>query len=134
VESEIPKAKYVRLYVDERGESHFQDLEMELLPVDFAPPAGPMNIAEFLPTTQSRWVGAPVGWAGDIPHPVPQRQVFVVSQGEFEVTASDGSARDFRPGDVLLIEDTWGKGRSTRVIGNKSSLVFAVVLADSELA
>jgi hypothetical protein len=36
--SEVQIAKYVRLYADEVGESHFEDLEMALLPVEFAPP------------------------------------------------------------------------------------------------
>ena len=30
-------AKYIRLYADESGESHFEDLEIELNPVNFAP-------------------------------------------------------------------------------------------------
>ena len=132
MEGEIQKAKYVRLYADEDGESHFEDLETALLPVDFAPPAGPMNIAEFLPTTRSLWVGVPSGWAGDVPHPVPRRQIFVVLQGEFEVSASDGGTSHLRPGDVLLIEDTWGKGHSTREVSNGPGLIFAVVLAESE--
>ena len=130
--SEIQKAKYVRLYADEVGESHFEDLEMDLLPVEFAPPAGPMTIAEFLPTTRSLWVGVPGGWAGEIPHPVPRRQIFIVLQGEFEVTANDGGMSHLRPGDVLLIEDTRGKGHSSREISNGSGLIFAVVLAESK--
>ena len=107
--SEIQKAKYVRLYADEVGESHFEDLEMDLLPVEFAPPAGPMNIAEFLPTTRSLWVGVPGGWAVEIPHPVPRRQIFIILRCEFEVTASDSGMSHLRPGNILLIEDTWGK-------------------------
>ncbi|MGV7224074.1 MAG: hypothetical protein ACQ9MH_21440 [Nitrospinales bacterium] len=55
-------AQYIRLCTDESGESHFEDLENELAPMDFAPPAAPLNIAQFLPTAQSLWVGAPVGW------------------------------------------------------------------------
>ena len=39
----MQKANYVRLYADDIGESHFDDLVTELLPIDFAPPAGPMN-------------------------------------------------------------------------------------------
>jgi hypothetical protein len=57
----MKRAKYIRLYADESGESHFEDLEIELDPMDYAPPASPLNIAEFLPTEQSLWVGAPVG-------------------------------------------------------------------------
>ena len=56
----MQQAKYVRLYSDENGDSHFEDLEIPLTPVDFAPPAAPLNIARFLPATQTVWVGAPV--------------------------------------------------------------------------
>ena len=58
----MQQAKYVRLYSDESGESHFEDLETPLPPVDFAPPAAPLNIAQFLPATQTLWVGVPAGW------------------------------------------------------------------------
>jgi len=125
-------AKYIRLFADEGGESHFEDLEITLVPVDFAPPAAPLNIAQFLPSGQCLWVSAPAAWAGEIPHPAPRRQIFCTLQGEYEVTASDGSVRRFTPGGVLLLEDTWGKGHSTRIIGNHETLIFAVVLADSK--
>ena len=126
-------AKYVRLYADERGESHFEDLEMALLPVDFAPPAAPLNIAQFRPTAQSIWVGAPPGWAGDAPHPSPHRQIFCALQGEYEVTASDGCVRRFPVGSVLLLEDDWGKGHSSRITSQEDVLIFGVVLADSQV-
>ena len=45
---------------------------------------------------------------------------------------SDGGVRKFRPGDVFLVEDNWGKGHSSRIIGNESVLFFAVVLAESD--
>ena len=118
--------------MDKSGESHFEDLEMELLPVEFSPPSRPTNIAEFLPTAQSLWVGVPFGWAGDTPHTSPQRQIFVVLKGEVEISTSGGGLRHFCPGDVLLVEDTWGKGHSSRVISDESLLIFAVVLAESE--
>ncbi|HLD92909.1 MAG TPA: hypothetical protein VI703_01725 [Anaerolineales bacterium] len=125
-------AKYIRLYADERGESHFEDLEMALIPVDFAPPAAPLNIAQFRPTAQSLWVGATAGWAGETPHPAPRRQIFCILQGECEVTASDGGVRRLPAGSVLLLEDTWGKGHSTRITSQEDVMIFAVVLADSQ--
>jgi hypothetical protein len=102
----MQQARYIRLYTDEGGESHFEDRELTLTAVNFAPPAAPLNIAPFLPTAQSLWVGGPVGGAGETPHPTPQRQIFCVLQGEFEVSASDGDVRRFAPGSVLLLEDT----------------------------
>lgn len=108
--------QYKRLYSDENGESHFEELEIELAPVDFAPPAAPLNIAQFLPTAQSIWVGALAGWPGDKPHPSGHRQIFYTVQGKYEVTASDGTVRYFPAGSVLLLEDTSGKGHSTRIL------------------
>ena len=128
----MKRATYTRLYADDSGESHFEELEVALAPADFAPPAAPLNIAQFLTTAESLWIGAPAGWAGETPHPVPRRQVFFVAQGDCEVTASDGDTRRFPPGSVLLIEDTYGKGHSTHVIGEEGLLVLAVVLDDSQ--
>jgi hypothetical protein len=128
----MQQGRYVRLYADERGESHFEDLEIALVPMDFAPPAAPLNIAQFLPTAQSRWVGAPVRWDGEQPHPSPHRQIFCLLQGECEVTVSDGNVRRFAAGSVLLLEDTWGKGHSTRVTGQEDVLVFSVALANPQ--
>lgn len=128
----MQQANYVRMFTDGGGESHFEDLDISLAPVDFAPPAAPLNIAQFLPTTQSLWVGAPAGWAGETPHPSPRRQIFVALHSGFEVTTSDGAIRCLGPGGVYLLDDTWGKGHSTRVIGHDEALIFAVVLADPQ--
>lgn len=50
--------------------------------------------------------------------------------GEYEGTASDGDAHNFSVGDVLLLEDTWGKGHSTRITTEHDGPIFAVLLAD----
>jgi hypothetical protein len=127
----MQQAKYVRIYSDENGESHFEDLEMALAPVDFAPPAAPLNIGQFLPATQTLWLGVPAGWAGEAFHPSPRRQIFCLVQGEAEVTTSDGTVRAYPVGSVLLLEDTTGKGHSTRFT-NRDALIFAVTLADAD--
>ena len=36
--------KYTRIYTDSDGETHFEDLEIELAEVDFAPPAPPVKL------------------------------------------------------------------------------------------
>ena len=130
----MQKVNYVRLYTDERGESHFEDLELELPSVDFAPPAGPLNVLTFLPVEQSLLLGFPVGWSGEAFHPSPNRQVFCVLQGEFSGTASDGTSRSFPVGSIILLEDTWGKGHSSSLISDTEGLLFAVTLADTEEA
>ncbi len=128
----MDNAKYVRIYTDEAGGSHFEDMETELVLMDFAPPAGPMAVAPFLPSTKIQWLGAPVGWPGDVPHPVPIRAVFVVTQGVVEVTVSDGDVRRFPAGAVALFEDTWGKGHSSEVIGEIDAVALVISVPESE--
>jgi len=123
-------AQYIRLYADEEGESHFEDQAIDLVPVDFGPPAEPINHLQFLPVQQSFWLGAEMGWGGETPHPSPRRQILCTVLGEYAVTASDGSRRSFPAGTVLLSEDTWGKGHSTQVTSEAGFLIFGVTLAE----
>lgn len=44
-------------------------------------------------------------------------------QGELEVGVSDGEKRQFLPGGSVLVEDTTGKGHSTRSVGESIVLV-----------
>jgi hypothetical protein len=50
----MANARYVRLYADADGESHFSDEEMELRLVNFAPPAQPFKIKESVLKTRER--------------------------------------------------------------------------------
>jgi hypothetical protein len=109
----MAKTLYVRLYADAKGESHFSDEEMELKSVNFAPPAPPVDISAFTPARHFAFLQTPPGWFGDW-HPTPYRQFFFFLSGEVEVRASDGDVRRFRPGSVLLVEDTTGRGHTSR--------------------
>lgn len=128
----MDNAKHVRIYCGEAGESHFEDLDTELVFMDFAPPAAPLAVAPFLTGGMMQWMGAPTEWEDDTPHPVPMRSVFVTTQGEYEVTASDGDIRKFPAGAVLLLEDTWGKGHQTKITSEIDAVVLIVSVADSE--
>ncbi len=118
---------YARLYADEFGESHFEDIEMDLTMTDYAPPAPPLSLSAFLPASQVGFMNALAGWSSDW-HPSPARNLFFVISGEWEVTASDGESRRFGPGTVLLVEDTDGEGHSSRVVSEADSLAAMVQL------
>ena len=120
-------ATYPRLYADAGGESHFADIEIDLASTEYAPPAPPLDLSVFTPATEFRFLRAPAGWASDW-HPSPARSIFFVISGEWEVTASDGEARRFAAGSVLLAEDTIGKGHASRVVRNTDSLAVMVQL------
>lgn len=119
---------YTRLYSDDQGESHFEDVEIDLALTDYAPPAPPLGLSSFTPSTQFGFMNAPAGWSSDW-HPTTARNIFFVLSGEWEVTASDGEARRFGTGSVLLVEDTTGKGHSSRVVSENDSLAAMVQLS-----
>ncbi|MEA2596197.1 MAG: hypothetical protein QOF01_2666 [Thermomicrobiales bacterium] len=126
----MQRVSYVRLFADEQGESHFDEVEVALAPVDFAPPAPPLHVGALFPAARCGFVAVPVDWDGQIPHPSPRRQLFCNLRGEYEVTASDGTVRRFPAGSVLLLEDTTGKGHATRITSDNDVLLVAVALAD----
>ena len=123
------KASYTRLYADADGESHFEDVEVGLSLVDFAPPAPEMGLSDFTPAEQTGFLAAPAGWTGDW-HVSSARNMFVVISGQWEIEASDGTTRLFSATDVLLAEDTTGKGHRSRVISAEESIAFLVQLPD----
>ncbi|HZK90390.1 MAG TPA: hypothetical protein VFC56_09615 [Stellaceae bacterium] len=125
------EGQYTRLYADAEGVSHFEELAIELLPGFAAPPAEPAHVAAFVPTAQSAWIGGTAAWKGDTPHPVPRRLLFVYLKGTAEIVAGDGDARRFGPGDVLLAEDTWGSGHSSRVIEGEPCLGLVFTVAET---
>jgi hypothetical protein len=126
----MAKTPYVRLYADAQGESHFSDEGMELKSVNFAPPAPPVDISAFTPAKHFVLLQTPPGWFGDW-HPTPYRQFFFFLAGEVDVQASDGDARRFGPGRVLLVEDTTGRGHTTRVTTDDPCIAAVVQLPES---
>jgi hypothetical protein len=84
--------KYARLYADDAGEPHFEDVEVELTPTNYAPPAPPVSLSALAPATAVAFMAAPPGWDSDW-HPTPRRQMVFYLAGEVEIEASDGSGR-----------------------------------------
>ena len=123
-------ARYVRLFADAQGESHFDEVDVDLEPVDFAPPAAPLHVAALFPAISCGFVCGPPEWDGSIPHPAPRRQLFCTLRGEYEVTASDGMVRRFPAGSLLLLEDTTGTGHTTRILSDDDALIVSIALAD----
>jgi hypothetical protein len=118
---------YSRIYADEAGESHIEDLDIAFAPADFAPPAPPLNLSSFVSVSRFGYLSAPAGWCGDW-HPAPCRQYLVYLAGVVEVETSDGTVRRFGPGSVTLVEDTTGKGHRSRVVGDEDVVAVIVQL------
>jgi hypothetical protein len=117
--------RIVRLYSDANGESRFEEAEIELDLNDYVSSGPPLYLSARKPAKEFAFMKAPAGWSSNW-HPSTSRNLFLVLSGEWEVTASDGESRRFGVADVLLVEDTTGKGHWSRVIGESDSLAAMV--------
>lgn len=90
---------------------------------------GVVGISPFAPAAQYGFMCLPPGWYGAW-HPVPGRQIHIYLSGQLEGQVSDGSVKRIGPGAVVLMEDTAGKGHTTRVIGDEEVMIAVVRLPD----
>ena len=105
--------KIHHLYADKNGESHWKDLEVEFTE---ATRAG--RLSARLPATGVIFREVPTDYDLDW-HPAPRRQYIVNLDAGVQITASDGEARRIGAGEVVLVEDTWGKGHLSKAIDAK---------------
>jgi hypothetical protein len=101
------------LYTDTKGESHFRDIVVEWVEERRGSKLSkrlPANGVIFRETRGEHHLD----W-----HPAPRRQYIVNLDGGVKLTASDGESRFIGPGEVILVEDTTGKGHLSDHVENK---------------
>lgn len=64
-------------------------------------------------------------------HRAPQRQLVVLLDGAIEIEVGSGERRRFSGGDVLLVEDTMGRGHRTRSVDGQRRRSLFIPLDDS---
>lgn len=97
-----------RVYTGADGETHFEDIRIPLRnegPIGF--------LSDPIPAKAVRFRKNPPDYDYDW-HVAPARQYIVLLNGIIEIEVSDGARRAFQGGDILLMEDTTGKGHRTR--------------------
>jgi hypothetical protein len=102
--------KIHRLYTDEHGESHFEDVEVE-----YTEATRSGRLSPRLPATGIIFREVPPDYDLDW-HPAPRRQYIINLDAGVQITASDGEVRRIGAGEVLLVEDTWGKGHLSKAL------------------
>lgn len=117
--------QYIRIFADPEGESHFEKGSVEMTSNSYAPPAPPLDISIPRAAEALVFLHLPAGWNGDW-HPSPVCQYLIVMTGECEFETSDGNVCRGRAGDVVLLDDTTGKGHRTRVVGHAAMTIAAV--------
>jgi hypothetical protein len=105
--------KVTKIYADPTGESHFEDLDILL---ENKGTIGDLSDSQVVSDLVFRENEATYDW--DFHH-APARQYIVLLDGAIEIETSDGEKRTFYGGEILLVEDTWGKGHRTRNIEAK---------------
>jgi len=142
--------KIIRLYADAKGESHFEDVEIQFeaptksgrvsarlpatgiifrevptdydldwhLEIQFEEPTKSGRVSARLPATGIIFREVPTDYDLDW-HPAPRRQYIINLDAGVQLTASDGETRRVKAGEVVLVEDTWGKGHLSKALEAK---------------
>ena len=101
------------LYTDASGQSHFRDIEVEWVEESRAG-----KLSKRLPATGIIFRETSGDYDLDW-HPAPRRQYIINLDGGVQITASDGESRTIGAGEIILVEDTWGKGHLSKAIDGK---------------
>jgi hypothetical protein len=114
--------KVTRLYTGPDGESHFEDIEIPLMEKE-----GGVWVSQGLEVKLlffRDWKGdRETGW-----HTAPRKQLVITLEGAEEIEVGDGTRRTFGPGDILLAEDTTGRGHKARSINQTGRKGISIAL------
>ena len=105
--------KITRLYTGKDGHSHFEEIEVEIEKIQ---PAEGIVFRQAPPGHAREW------------HPAPRRQYVITLSGQGEIEIGDGTKRRFGPGDIMLADDTTGRGHVTRVVSAQPRLYVTIPL------
>ena len=116
--------KIHNLYVDKNGESHFRDVEVE-----YAESTRAGRLSKRIPATGIIFREVQPDYDLDW-HPAPRRQYIINLDAGVQITASDGEARRIGAGEVILVEDTSGKGHLSKALDGRLRHCIFVTLDD----
>lgn len=102
--------KYCRIFADQDGETHFEDVE---IPLKDNGEIG--RLSDKFPVSSLQFRENKPDYHYDF-HTAPDRQFIILLDGKIEITTSQGVSRQFKAGDILLVEDIEGKGHKTKNI------------------
>ena len=114
--------RITRLFTGDDSESHFEDIDID---VRSRGQIGALSTR--FPATGVVFRETPADYDYDW-HNAPARQYVVMLEGSVDVQVGDGSTRRFGPGDILLAEDTSGRGHKSRAVGNQPRCSLFITL------
>ena len=114
--------KVTRMYTGPDGESHFEDIDIPLGDSEAAD-----RRSELIKTTGIIFRETSGEYDLDW-HNAPQRQFVINLEGAVEIVVGDGTKRQLGTGDILLAEDTTGRGHISRAVNNQPRKSIFVTL------
>lgn len=116
-----------RIYSDENGESRFEDTQILL------EDSGEIGaLSPLFPAKGIIFREVTANYDFDF-HNAPQRQYIILLDGSIEIETSVGEKREFGPGEILLVEDTSGKGHKTKNLQAAKRKSIFIPLPDEDL-
>ena len=113
--------RVTRIYTGDDGASYFEDIEVALEEGNFA---GKLSA----PVATSAVIFRETGDDYDLDfHPAPRRQYVVNLSGSVEIETGHGDKRLLGPGEILLAEDTTGRGHKSRAVDGERRSLFIVL-------
>jgi len=122
--------KYTRIYTGTDGESHFEDIEFSMKGyVSARDPSlkEKMKVSDTIKATGVFFNENTPGIDWGL-HTAPRRQFVIILEGTAEFTTGQGVKRRFSAGDILLAEDTTGKGHFSKAVGRKTTRAVYIPL------
>jgi hypothetical protein len=113
-----------RIYTGTDGQSHSEEIGL-------ANAGG--TASEMMKATGVQFRRTPPGTFSDW-HVGPRRQFIITLSGRAEIEVAGGKKIALEPGHIELIEDTTGKGHTTRVVGKEDRVSISIPLADQTVA
>ena len=101
--------KVTSLYTGPDGESHFKDIEFPLTK------GVARRLTELMKATGICFGEVDGDYKRDW-HNASCREYVITLEGVWEIEIGDGTKRQFGPGDIVLTEDTTGRGHLSRAV------------------
>jgi quercetin dioxygenase-like cupin family protein len=105
--------KIMRVYSGTDGQSHFDEIEVE---IEKLQPGEGIAFRHVAADYIHSW------------HTAPRRQYVINLSGESEVEVSGGTKRRLGPGAIYLADDTTGQGHISRAVGSQPRVFVTIPL------
>jgi len=116
----------LRVFADEKGESHFGYFQIELNE------SGEIGFLSKLYEAKGIiFRKTPSNYNFDF-HVAPRKQYIINLDASVEVECSDGEKRVIEAGTVFFVEDTFGKGHRSKAINNKERMSVFIPIEYSD--